>query len=346
MSYYTPLRYPGGKRRLAHLVGRLVDASGLKDFEYAEPYAGGAAIGLTLLFDERAASIHINDLARPVYAFWHSVLHETKELCDRIENTNINMWQWRRQRKIYENRADADLIDLGFAALFLNRTNRSGIINGGVIGGKKQDGDWTLDVRFNKDDLIQRIRRIGRYASRIHLYQMDALKFTNQVVSKLGKNSFAFYDPPYIENGQDLYLNEYDVDGHRALATRVARMDGHWVVTYDHSAVKHQLYQAQRRIVYRLKYTAQDRYRGREVMFISDRVALPDSPTASSRIEMTAPSSRFSVYGRIEGMKKPLPEMDEGPKAAQRFADAVKTILASPKQSKPRKKKRPANRKG
>src|SRR3954452_7666158 len=142
MPFYTPLRYPGGKRRLTHVVTRLLEENGLRDVEYAEPYAGGAAIALSLLFEEYASVVHINDLSRPVFAFWHAALNDTKELCCRIERTNVTMREWHRQRKVYENRAAADLADLGFATLFLNRTNRSGILSGGVIGGKSQESEW------------------------------------------------------------------------------------------------------------------------------------------------------------------------------------------------------------
>src|SRR5579871_5548241 len=133
MPYYTPLRYPGGKRRLAPFVMRLLAENGMKNINYAEPYAGGAAVALALLLEEYASTIHINDLSRPVYAFWNSVINETSELCRRIERVKLSMAEWRRQRAIYENRETADLSELGFAALFLNRTNRSGIIGGGVI---------------------------------------------------------------------------------------------------------------------------------------------------------------------------------------------------------------------
>jgi len=140
MPIYTPLRYPGGKRRLAPFVGQLLEQNRLRNVEYAEPYAGGAAIALSLLFEERAACVHINDLSRPVFAFWHSVLNDAANLCQRIRSTRVSMREWERQRAVYDASDTIDLASLGFATLFLNRTNRSGILAGGVIGGKGQTG--------------------------------------------------------------------------------------------------------------------------------------------------------------------------------------------------------------
>lgn len=276
MPFYSPLRYPGGKRRLAAVVMRLLEENDLRDVQYVEPYAGGAAVALALLFEEYASVVHLNDLSRPVYAFWHSVLNDTDRLCERIERIEVNMREWERQRGIYERRNTADLGELGFATLFLNRTNRSGIIGGGVIGGKAQAGAWSLDVRFGRDELIRRIRKIGRYRTRIHLYQMDALRFTEDIVAQMGTNAFVFFDPPYIDSGEKLYLNNYEIDDHRRLATRIVKLKQPWIVTYDRAALKYRVYASCRRIVYGLEYTAQRRQRREEVMFVSGGLRLPD----------------------------------------------------------------------
>ena len=187
MPFHTPLRYPGGKRRLVNLVAEVIEANGLHDIDYVEPYAGGASIGLALLFNEYASAIHINDLSRPVFAFWKSVLDETEPLCRRIDETPVTMEEWHRQHEVYLYRHEADLFDLGFAAFFLNRTNRSGIISGRMIGGKGQTGRWKLDARFNKRELTRRIRKIGRYRTRISVSQQDASSFIDETSALLGQ---------------------------------------------------------------------------------------------------------------------------------------------------------------
>jgi len=311
MPYYSPLRYPGGKRRLVPTVTRFLEENALRDIHYAEPYAGGASIALAILLEEYASVIHINDLSRPIYAFWFTVLNDTGVLCRRIEKTSVTISEWYRQREVYENRVSADLTDLGFATLFLNRTNRSGILDGGPIGGKDQSGEWTLDVRFNRSELIQRVRRIGRYSTRIRLHQSDALDFTNTVVAKLGRKSFAFYDPPYIENGQNLYMNKYNIEGHRQLADRIVNLEQPWLVTYDYSAVRHNLFSHHRRVAYELGYTARKRYEGKEVMFIAPGLKLPSDWHPSKPVRMSLSTSEHQLYGKLESIK-PRSEVIEG----------------------------------
>lgn len=339
MPFYSPLRYPGGKRRLSSFVMRLLETNEMRDIQYVEPYAGGASLALALLFEEYAATIHINDLARPVYAFWDSVLNDTEALCRRIERTPVTMKEWHKQHAVYENREEADLSDLGFATFFLNRTNRSGIIGGGVIGGKQQTGEWGVDARFTKDELIARIRRIGRYRNRIRLYQQDALAFTKDVITGLRGDVFCFFDPPYIDKGGTLYLNNYDISDHRKLADRVVRLKRQkWVVTYDYEpAVEHDLYPTQRRLAFELSYSAQERRGGKEAMFLSDQLTLPEEWGKDVVIPMSHHRSEYPVFGTMEVMKEPDgPEVEEGKDAAKRFRDLAKKIVSVPKDRIPK----------
>ena len=267
---------------------QLLEYNQLQHVDYVEPFAGGASLALALLFGEYASVIHINDLSRPVYAFWHSVLHDTEELCRRIQAVDVSMTEWHHQKFIYDHRDEAQLIDLGFAAFFLNRTNRSGIVGGGVIGGKGQSGKWSLDARFNRKELLQRIRRVKRYAGRIRIYNKDGIEFTKDMGKRLSHNAFFFIDPPYIDKGQDLYLNNYNVSDHQRLEQQVTRLEQFWVVTYDFDgAVRHRLYGDYAKLAFELSYSAQSRQKGKEALFASDTLILTSAWDEAGKLSMS-----------------------------------------------------------
>ena len=301
MPFYTPLRYPGGKRRLAPAIARLFRENDLTEVEYVEPYAGGASLALTLLLEKQASNIHLNDLSRPIYSFWYAVLHRTQELCERIEQSPITMEEWARQREVYQFSPSADLFDLGFATLFLNRTNRSGILSGGVIGGKGQAEGWRLDARFNRQELVRRIKNISQHRDRIRLHNLDGVEFTTSVLPTLSPNAFVFYDPPYIKKGKGLYLNEYTWERHLDLSEHVIQLHNPWVVTYDYeAAVDGGLYRSHQRLAYQLQYTTQARYRGKEVMFISRGLRLPREWKSTLPFNMASDRSDYPFYGMVE----------------------------------------------
>lgn len=305
MPFLTPLRYPGGKRRLTAFVRRLLETNQLRNVQYVEPFAGGASLALALLYEKYASDVHVNDLSRPVFAFWHTILSDTEEMCRRIDRTSVTIDEWERQRTVLENSDNVDLPTLGFATLFLNRTNRSGIVGGGVIGGRRQAGLWKLDARFPKNELIRRIQRVGEYRDKIHVYQQDALDFTNDVVAKLKGSVLAFYDPPYIERGHNLYLDNYRLDDHRRLARRIRTLSQPWVVTYDYeAAVRYRLFPNNRRLSFELSYSAQRRHSGREAMFLSDRLHLPSEWRGDeSEASMSSEHSKHPVFGKLERSK-------------------------------------------
>lgn len=277
-AFYTPLRYPGGKGKLVPYVKRLLEANSLVDGVYVEPYAGGAAVAMELLLHEYVRKVYINDISAGVAAFWRSVLDNTDALCSAISKAKLSMPEWHRQRAIQQRPESHDDLALGFSTFFLNRTNRSGILNAGVIGGKDQTGKWKLDARFNAPDLIHRIQAIARVRNRIEFHQRDALEFLDTVLPSLPAKSLLYLDPPYYVKGSDLYLHHYQHDDHVRIAKRIGRVRSkNWIVSYDNAPEVHPMYSRFRSIVYGLSYSAQDRYKGAEVMFFSDGLTIPDA---------------------------------------------------------------------
>jgi DNA adenine methylase len=277
MGYTTsPLRYPGGKTRLANFIKQIIIANELTDGDYVEPYAGGAGIAWSLLFQDYVKRVHINDINRPVYAFWHSVFEETDGLCRLIRDTSVTMKSWHQQRAIYDRPKGHSILEVGFSAFFLNRTNRSGIIWGGVIGGKSQAGKWKLNARYNKRNLIKRIEKIAQYADRVRLYRKDAAEFIKQVVPRLSAQSLVYLDPPYYCKGAGLYEDYYTHEDHVTIAKLVAKsINQKWMVTYDDTPKIRDLYSEYEHLVYQLSYSAADRYSGSEVMFFCPTLIIP-----------------------------------------------------------------------
>lgn len=278
---------------LSNFVKLLLIENNLLDAHYVELYAGGAAIAWPLLFGEYVRHVHLNDIDPAVFAFWSSVLYDTEDLCKLIHDTPITMKTWHRKRAILERPSEYSRLELGFAAFYLNRTNRSGIMHGGVIGGKAQDGFWKMDARFNKDDLIARIIRIARYATRISLYNLDAAMLLRQLMPILPPRTLLYLDPPYYVKGKDLYEHHYKDSDHKEIADILTTLDGRaWVITYDAVPQVMKLYRSHHRLQYDLSYSAQERYRGSEMMFISSAISKP-AISDPSRVSLTHVQNAF-----------------------------------------------------
>lgn len=275
-NFHTPLRYPGGKGKLARYVASVMEANGLCGGTYVEPYAGGAAVAISLLLSGHAKRIHINDLSPEVHAFWKAALDDTDALLALIQDTPVTMETWQRMRQVLLD-PHASSLELGFATFFLNRTNRSGILSAGVIGGKGQAGKWKLDARFNKPDLSRRICTIANRRTDIHLHNEDARRLIKRLAPRLAEMNLVYLDPPYFQKGQDLYLNFYEEDDHVMLASTLKELPSRvrWMLSYDTHPQISKLYKRFRGFSYTLNYTAQERVRGQESIYFSRGMRVP-----------------------------------------------------------------------
>lgn len=285
MVYPSPLRYPGGKKKLASFMTEAIIKNDVQGGTYIEPFAGGAGVALQMLFLEYMNKIIINDIDRSIYSFWHSVLKKTDNLCRMILDTPITIDEWEKQKDVQVRKHEADLISLGFSTFFLNRTNRSGIITGGIIGGKKQTGKWRMDARFNKHDLIKRIQKIALYESRIQLYNEDAIDFVNTIRQTLSDRTLIYFDPPYYNQGAALYANHYTHADHKELSRFIQGLECKWILTYDYTPNIIEMYRDVEKRLLSLSYTAAEKVRGSEMIAFCNHFIIPQGKYASVTIE-------------------------------------------------------------
>lgn len=271
--YLSPLRYPGGKGRLARFVGELMAQQPDRPTRYAEPFAGGAGVGLRLLFDEYVDEIILNDLNPGIAAFWRCLFHEPKALLERLAACEPTIEEWHRQHATYKA-ATSDDAELGFATFFLNRTNRSGILNARPIGGLGQTGRWTISARFDKNVLAARIRRLAIYASRVTICEEDGVLFLQRYLGH--KDLFAYADPPYLVQGDDLYLDTFTWTSHQRLAELLTSHDDGWLLTYDADPrIVDELYVGMRCATFSTSHTAAVQHVGTEYAVFAPSLLVP-----------------------------------------------------------------------
>jgi len=274
-AFYSPLRYPGGKNCIFSFMSKLFYENNLLGVSYAEPYAGGAGLALRLLFEEYVNRIYINDLDRSIYAFWHTVINNSEEFCNWITEVDISIDNWYRYKDIQRNAGQYDLFELAKSTFFLNRTNVSGVIKGGVIGGVEQMGKYKIDVRFNKEDLISKIRKIANFRHRISVSNLDGLAFIRKMDRKR-EDIFIYLDPPYYKKASDLYMNFYLEKDHEKLSRHVRNINKRWMISYDNQDFILNLYAQERKVLYNLSQCASNRV-GNEILIFSEGMNFNDS---------------------------------------------------------------------
>lgn len=272
----SPLRYPGGKAKLYPYFAELIAKNSLFNSKYCEPYAGGAGLAIRLLTNGFVENISINDIDKSIYSFWISALQNTDKFCKLIEKTPITIPEWHKQKAIWKKCDIKKPLELGFSAYFLNRTNRSGIIEGaGPIGGFGQAGEWKIDVRMAKENQIENLKSLALYSKQIEVCNFDAMDYLKNRLPD--KEAFIYLDPPYFNKGQKLYKNFYVAADHINVAKLLEKnRRKNWIVSYDDVPEIRKAYSEFSPITYQLNYSAGQKVLGNEVIFLSDKLDAPD----------------------------------------------------------------------
>jgi DNA adenine methylase len=276
MRYISPLRYPGGKARLAPYVAHLLARQRPRPRAYAEAFAGGAGAALRLLVDNEVDHIYINDLDPGVAALWRCIFNHTEDLAESVASEEVSVDAWHRHAEIYRNPAGKNDLELGFATFFLNRCNRSGILRARPIGGLDQKGDWKIDARFNRESLIGRIHYLGKFAERVTLSETDARIFIERLEPQRD-DVLLYVDPPYLVQGDRLYLDSLTELDHQELADTLRVTSLRWLLTYDaDKRITEELYKGFRCVEFSILHTAQIQRTGVEYAIFGNELILPE----------------------------------------------------------------------
>ena len=275
---YSPLRYPGGKSKLTPLVEKLMHKAGICDGVYVEPFVGGGGVALSLLINKKVKKIIINDYDVAIYSVWYAILNETDKFLQMIDNATLTIDEWRKQKEVYNNNNKKYSFELAFATFYLNRTNRSGILKAGPIGGYEQKGNYPISARFNKNKLKERIQLISSYKSQIELHNMEIKEFINNVIPTLSNDCFIYFDPPYFKKGKELYTNFFNPQDHKELSELILQVPFTWMITYDNVQEIEDLYKNQSLKRFDINYSAANSGKKSEIIALSHNF-WPDETT-------------------------------------------------------------------
>lgn len=308
VRWVSPLRYPGGKGRMAGALAELFMAQfGLMDVEvWVEPFAGGAGAGLHLLERDVVEEVWLTERNRALAAFWRTVTAHPDDLVARVRSCEPDMGAWHAAREVLaaaeDGEAFADDLELAFAALIINRCSRSGMVNSrvGPIGGKQQNGRWHIRSRWNADGIAERIAWVGKMGDRIRVSEGDAITRIAELDGSVGieEEVVLFADPPYLVAGNKLYGAGMTFDDHKNLAHALTHCAARWLLTYDAEDRILGLYPEHRVLAYEIAYSANTRRIDEEYAVLSDNLAVRDDQnlldTGASRWVQHGPAAELA----------------------------------------------------
>ena len=258
----TPLRYPGGKSRVAEL---LVDL--MPDFkEYREPFLGGGSVYLTAVQKHPDCKFWINDLYYDLYCFWDEAKFDIGSLVDDVRT--IRKEYDGRGRELHDKLV-AEIPGYGthdkaVAFFAINRTTFSGT---SLSGGYSQE---SFDKRFTPSS-IDRLEKIGPLLQDTKITCLDY----SELLREPGDGVFIFLDPPYYTATKSaLYGKNGELHkgfDHERFAEEVKNCPHKWMITYDNCDYVKEMYKDFNVIPFEFAYgmrnvTANAEMTGKEVL--------------------------------------------------------------------------------
>lgn len=213
-----PLPWVGGKRRfvgriLPHLVPHLRPGR-----PYLEPFAGGAAVALTLLHRFPWLDVWINDANPDVSAFWKTLQADPDYLIDRMRREHPERGAWHHYRTATPTDPNEQAWRL-YALHAWSYSQKGGSFNPGHGARTRLD---TKEIQFRTASRLLRDCRITNLDFR----------------AGLNESGVAYCDPPYFIARRGYYAHPFNHLDHLDLARLLLARSDPWLLSYgEHPAV-------------------------------------------------------------------------------------------------------------
>ena len=237
----SPLRYPGSKQKFCETFINILDKNNIKPKLFIEPFAGGASVSLFMLQNNLTEKIALIEKDPLISSFWKTVFFDSDWLIKNIKKINITLDTWKYYKK-YNPRTTRNK---ALKCLFMNRTCFSGILKAGPIGGYKQESEYKINCRFNKHNIIHTIETLAKYKNKISFIEEgDYQDVINKYKYLIDKDTFIYFDPPYVNKAKDLYNFYFLENDHQRLKKFIYSIDNNWLLSYDFEPSLNELYKS------------------------------------------------------------------------------------------------------
>src|SRR3990167_6998031 len=260
MHFYSPLRYPGSKRKLCNYLDKILAKNNYSPQVLIEPFVGGGSVFINFLLRHKEGKVVIEDKDELIYNFWKTLFDEPSYLIRFVKKVRVDLKTFDRYRHVSSHTDKFSRKKLAEACLFLNRTSFSGILNNsaGPIGGREQKSIYKIDCRFGRENLIKKIKSISAFKNRVVVLPYnweETLKYVAGEDKYKNARLLYYFDPPFYKKAAQLYRYHFDNVSHKNLRDRLMKLKQAWILSYDRAQEIQNLYSAFTRINVSMPYS-------------------------------------------------------------------------------------------
>ncbi len=228
VPHRSPFRYPGGKTWLVPRIRQWLSSLNPRPRELAEPFAGGAIVALSALYENRVRKVTLVEKDEDVAAVWNVMLYgDGLRLASEILHFDLTPESVKKVLSTQPN----DEFERAFSTIVRNRVQHGGILAPGASLLKQGENGKGIRSRWYPNTLRKRIEAIVYNQEDISFLKGDGIEFIRYNAHR--QDTAFFIDPPYTVAGRRLY--RYSEIDHRELFRVTKRVRGDFLMTYDNA---------------------------------------------------------------------------------------------------------------